>query len=244
MKFFTRELFDEFQQIAKREFELDDIMSQRLNDYAAKLEKIEKRLPPGAKTLAVAGLRDSLITGFSRPSRDQVVMEIDGEQSEGFGRRGRLVFEGVRKFIGPKEIEGRGWLFEEVFHNQHGGLDLSVLLTEGEITLTADDVIIEDIDGEDSITGVEGARGRNADDPDGEDFENEYLKILEYHTCKANQKPSSQKIIKIEDTKGDFWILRRYFISGESEYIEDDFTEIDEFEIRIKHCPFCGEQLT
>lgn len=100
--------------------------------YAAHLRSINPDLKDGWRQLAVDDFADEGVRVVERPAFDQAIIELEHHV---------FIFRGVRQARLPEAgTRGLTWLCHEVHVVAEGVLELKVLLSEGELRLTAEDV--------------------------------------------------------------------------------------------------------
>ena len=100
--------------------------------YAAHLRSINTSLKDGWRSLAGQDFTDAVLRVAERPAFDQVIVEVGGHV---------MILRGVRQARLPETTaEQPSWIAHEVHVSDDDTFELKVLLSEGEIRVTAEEV--------------------------------------------------------------------------------------------------------
>ena len=102
-------------------------------DYQAHFVSIQPELSPAWQQLALEDFHDRVVVSVDRPTRDEVVIELD---------EATLVFRGVSAASLPAAAVNDLWLHHEVHLGEESGATLLVLLATDELRISAEEVEI------------------------------------------------------------------------------------------------------
>ena len=101
--------------------------------YKAHLLSIRAKVPANWMRLADADLHDAKILAVNRPSKHQLILELDSAT---------LTFSGVKFLWVPPSVINSYWINWEIDLANEGGINLEVALNSDSIRVIADDVSI------------------------------------------------------------------------------------------------------
>jgi hypothetical protein len=153
MVFFTRELYLGTQPKSGWERRAEREWYRRAEVYAKYREVIDPLLPAPVRRLCKQGLHDGVV-GEAAFKRGELVLVVDATNAlSGFrGRQVRLTFGGVRGRPAVSKLIGQWWLYEEVHLSSRARFNLQVLFDPSELEVEADELKIELLPPERSIT--------------------------------------------------------------------------------------------
>jgi len=154
MKYFTRELHQfnrEMSPIPRL------VWKEAMQTYRAHYLAIEAHLPLGVREFAKFSLHDARLTAYHLSDDGTLTLEIDAHG--GYIKAGlyRLTFTGVRSTSGLDKAVGQHWIYDEIDIYQEAAFELCVLFDDGEISIAANDMTLEQVG--DATTRVLPRRG-------------------------------------------------------------------------------------
>ncbi|MBI1842908.1 MAG: hypothetical protein HYR88_18870 [Verrucomicrobia bacterium] len=129
MEYFTRKAYEATQAPKGRK-----AWHQLEKQYTTHLRSINPLLKDGWRSVATQDLSDEVLQVAERPAFDQVILELESHV---------LILRGVRQARLPEPtVEPPSWICHEIHVVDDDTVELKVLLSEGEIRVTAEEARI------------------------------------------------------------------------------------------------------
>lgn len=124
--------------------EADERIQAKFIEYRQIYNAAKSMLPAQAVQLAERSLHDARVISCTSPEEGVVELVLDCSGAMHYQCDVRLRFTGVSRFSVPDRIEGKYWLYDEIYAVDQG-FELGVLMDSppGEFSITAQDVAIE-----------------------------------------------------------------------------------------------------
>jgi hypothetical protein len=144
MIFFSRRLYDGYQPASDWHRQAMKTWMRLVDCYQEYRKVIKPFLPKSALALDVEGLHDAVVTScVQRGGELTMKLDASGALCKWCGHQVTLRFSGVTRRVAKKCLVGQWWLYNELHLSAKSGFSLHVLLTDDDIQIDADDVIIE-----------------------------------------------------------------------------------------------------